>query len=140
MRFAVRILDACGVRRLAPVLCGLLIAGCGSGNDLAPVKGKVTLHGQPLPNALVEFQPTAPGGSPSSGVTDAEGRYELMYTFERAGAAPGDHIVSIRTGLTRVDSTGRELECKECVPAKYNTQTELKRTVEPGRNTLDFDL
>lgn len=140
MTLAVRILDACHVRSLTPVLCCLLIAGCGSGSDLAPVRGKVTLHGQPLKDALVEFQPTAPGGSPSSAITDAEGRYELMYTFGRAGAAPGEHLVSIRTGGTRVDSEGREVECKECVPARYNTQTELKRTVKPGRNTLDFDL
>jgi len=138
--FVIRIFDACDVRRRAPVLCCLLIAGCGTGNDWATVKGKVTLNGQPLQNALVEFQPTAPGGSPSSGMTDAEGRYELLYTFERAGAAPGEHIVSIRTGGTRVDDSCREVECKECVPAKYNLQTELKRTVEPGRNTLDFDL
>ena len=140
MSLAARILDACGVSWRAPVLCCLLIAGCGSGNDLARVKGKVTLNGQPLKGALVEFQPTALGGSPSSGTTDAEGRYELMYTFDKRGAAPGEHVVSIRTGGTLVDSAGREVECRECVPAKYNTQTELKRTVEPGRNTLDFEL
>ncbi len=122
------------------VLYCLTIPGCGSGGKLAPVRGKVTLNGQPLQGALVEFQPMAPGGSPSSGVTDAEGRYELMYTFDKRGAAPGEHLVSIRTGGTRADDSGREVECRECVPAKYNSQTELKRTVEPGRNLLDFDL
>ncbi len=121
------------------VLYCLMICGCGS-DKLATVRGTVTLNGQPLQNALVEFQPTALGGSPSSGMTDAEGRYELMSTFERAGALPGEHSVSIRTGGTRVDSTSQEVEFKESVPAKYNTQTELKRTVEPGRNVLDFDL
>ena len=139
MKLAVLRLDACVVRGLALALSCLAIAGCGSDN-MAAVRGQVTLNGQPLPGALVEFQPASPGGSPSSGTTDAEGRYELMYTFERAGAAPGEHIVSIRTGGTRVDSAGREVECRECVPAKYNTQTELRRTVAPGRNRLDFDL
>ena len=118
----------------------LAIPGCGSGGKLATVRGRVTLNGQPLQGALVEFQPTDPGGSPSSGMTDAEGRYELMYTFDKRGAAPGEHVVSIRTGGTRVDDSGREVECRECVPTKYNSQTELRRTVEPGRNVLDFDL
>jgi hypothetical protein len=139
MRVAVRMLDACGVRGLALVLCCLALAGCGSDN-LARVRGQVTLQGQPLPRALVEFQPVAPGGSPSSGITDAEGRYELMYTFERRGATPGEHVVSIRTGGAFVDENGREVECRECVPPKYNAQTDLRRTVAPGRNTLDFDL
>ena len=140
MNSAVRIFDACDVRRLVLVLYCLVTPGCGSGHNLATVRGQVTLNGQPVQGALVEFQPTAPGGSPSSGITDAEGRYELLYTFDKSGAAAGEHIVSIRTGGTRVDSTGREVECRECIPAKYNTRTELKRTVAPGRNTLNFDL
>ena len=103
------------------VSCCLVTPGCGSGGKLATVRGKVTLNGQPLQGALVEFQPTDPGGSPSSGMTDAEGRYELMYTFDKSGAAPGEHVVSIRTGGTRVDDSGREVECRECVPTKYNS-------------------
>lgn len=130
----------CGLGWLLLVLCCLAIPGCGSGGKLATVRGKVTLNGQPLQGALVEFQPTDPEGSPSSGLTDAEGRYELMYTFDKPGAAPGEHVVSIRTGGTRVDDSGREVECRECVPIQYNSQTELRRTVEPGLNTLDFDL
>ena len=118
----------------------LMIPGCGSAGKLATVRGEITLNGQPLQGALIEFQPTDPRGSPSSGMTDDEGRYELMYTFAKSGAAPGEHVVSIRTGGSRVDDSGREVECRECVPAKYNSQTELWRTVEPGRNVLDFDL
>jgi hypothetical protein len=121
------------------LLC-LFVAGCGSGNNLARVSGKVTLNGRPLEGATVEFQPTAKGGSPSSGVTDAEGRYELMYTFEIPGAIPGEHLVSIRTAGTYFDERGNELERPERVPARYNGQTELKRSVEPGKNTIDFEL
>ena len=89
MNFAVRILDACDVRGWRWCCSAWLIAGCGSGNNLATVRGKVTLNGRPLQGALVEFQPTAPGGSPSSGITDAEGRYELMYTFDKRGRCAG---------------------------------------------------
>jgi len=123
-----------------PILFCLLLAGCGSEDDLARVKGKVTLDGQPLEDATVEFQPTAEGGAPSSGQTDAKGRYELMYTFNTPGAMPGEHVVSIRTAGTCFDEVGNEFEREERVPAKYNSRTALKRTVEPGRNTIDFEL
>jgi hypothetical protein len=104
------------------------------------VKGRVTLNGEPLEGATVEFQPRAEGGSPSSGVTDAHGRYELMYTFDTPGAMPGEHVVSIRTAGTYFDDQGNELEREERVPPKYNSQTELRRTVKPGRDKFDFDL
>ena len=125
---------------LATVTLCLLVAGCGSEDDLAKVKGRVTLNGQPLEGATVEFQPTSSGAAPSSGMTDAKGRYELMYTFDTRGAVSGEHIVSIRTAGTCFDAQGNELERTERVPAKYNEQTELKRTIEPGGNNLDFDL
>jgi hypothetical protein len=122
------------------ILSCLLIAGCGSNSGLARVKGKVTLNGQPLEGATVTFQPTAADGSPSSGVTDADGRYELMFTFDTPGAMPGEHVVSIGTAGTDIDDEGYEVERPERVPAKYNRQTTLKRTVKPGRNTIDFPL
>src|SRR5690606_23808547 len=42
----------------------LLLAGCGGadGPELASVSGTVTLNGQPLPHAVVQFQPTSPQG------------------------------------------------------------------------------
>ncbi|OHB73245.1 MAG: hypothetical protein A2V70_02070 [Planctomycetes bacterium RBG_13_63_9] len=125
---------------LTPILFCIFMAGCGSGNDLASVQGKVTLNGRPLEGATVKFQPTAPEGSSSSGMTDADGRYELMYTFSTSGAMPGEHIVSIGTAGTSADDEGCEVEREERVPAKYNTQTELKRMVVPGSNTIDFEL
>lgn len=125
---------------LTPIALGLLLAGCGSDGDLARVKGKVALDGEPLEDATVQFQPTAEGGAPSSGKTDAKGRYELMFTFNARGAMPGEHVVSITTAETYFDEAGNEREREERVPAKYNRQTTLKRTVEPGANTIDFDL
>ncbi|MGQ9574791.1 MAG: carboxypeptidase-like regulatory domain-containing protein [Thermoguttaceae bacterium] len=127
------------LRWVVPILCSVLIAGCGSGG-LARVKGRVTLNGQPLEGAIVEFRPTAPGGTPASGLTDAQGRYELMYTFQTPGTPPGEYTVSISTAVSYFDANGNELQREECVPAKYNTQTQLRRTVQRGRNRIDFDL
>ena len=126
---------------LMPALCCLLVAGCGgSGRELGKVKGTVTLGGQPLEGAEVTFQPTAKGTAPSAGTTDADGRYELMYTFDTKGAVPGEHVVTITTGGTFFDDQGIEVERPERVPAKYNTQTVLRETVKPGSNKIDFDL
>ncbi|MFH1920282.1 MAG: carboxypeptidase-like regulatory domain-containing protein [Planctomycetota bacterium] len=122
------------------LLSCLLLAGCGSSDGLATVKGKVTLNGQPLEGAIVEFQPVIAGGAPSAGKTDANGRYELMYTFKTPGAMPGDHTVSIRTGGTCFDDEGDEVERPERLPARYNSQTELNETVQPGKNTINFEL
>ena len=126
---------------LTPALCCLFLAGCGgSGPKLGRVKGRVTLGGQPLEEAEVTFQPTAEGAAPSAGTTDADGRYELRYTFDTKGAVPGEHVVTITTGGTFLDDEGIEFEREESVPAKYNTETGLRETVEPGSNTIDFDL
>ena len=126
---------------LMPALGCLLAAGCGgSGPRLGRVQGKVTLNGKPLAEAEVNFQPTAEGTAPSAGTTDADGRYELMYTFDTKGAVPGEHVVTITTGGTFLDDQGIEFEREESVPAKYNTETELRETVEPGSNTIDFEL
>jgi hypothetical protein len=128
------------LRSMAPILCCLLLAGCGSGKGLARVKGRVTLNGESLEGAVVEFHAAGPGGSSAAGKTDAQGRYELMYTFDTRGAAPGEYTVTIRTAEICFDAQGNEYQSPERVPAKFNTRTELKRTVEPGRNTIDFDL
>jgi hypothetical protein len=63
-----------------------------------------------------------------------------MYTFDTPGVIPGEHVVTIRTAGTYFDDEGNEIEREESVPAKYNTHTELKRTVKPGSSTIDFEL
>ncbi len=128
------------VTRLPAVVSCLLLAGCGLEGGLAKVKGRVTLNGQPLEGVIVQFQPTGGTGSSSSGITDSDGYYELMSTFTTAGALPGDHIVSIRTAESYYEEGRCTSEKDQRVAAKYNSRTALRRTVEPGRNTIDFDL
>ncbi len=128
------------LRCLALTLAVLFVAGCGSGADLAKVKGEVTLNGQPLEGATVTFQSTEEGGAPSSGQTDEKGRYTLMYSIDTPGAQPGEHVVSIETAGTDFDDQGNEIELPERVPAEFRGNPEFKRTVEPGGNTIDFEL
>ncbi len=123
------------------VLCLVLSGGCGGGGasdqpDLARVSGTVTLDGNPLADAMVRFYPQ--NGRPSSGKTDSQGRYELIYLAGTKGAVIGEHEVRISTADDDEDPLG--MQNTETVPAIYNKQTKLKQVVEKKDNTIDFTL
>ena len=124
------------------LLFGLAVSiGCSkSVENVSEVNGKVTLDGQPLPNASVQFIRTD-RSSTSSGMTNANGEYELYFAGDTKGAENGDHEVKISS--YRAANPDREPPTErvpEKVPAKYNVQTELKATVKDGNNKIDFDL
>ena len=126
---------------LAIILC--LLCGCSS--DLAEVRGRVTLDGQPLKDATVMFIPST-GGRPGTAITDAEGRYELQFTGTEKGAMIGKNMVKISTyyppmGNTSADGKYAEIPARpERLPAKYHDKTELEADVKPGVPSYDFDL
>lgn len=116
---------------------GMAFVGCTNSTapELGTVTGKVTLNGEPLPDATVVFQPES--GRPSLAQTDSSGDYELMYTRTVRGALPGKHTVAIRT--YREDDNGAVIT-KETLPAIYHEKTTLTATVEPKSNVVDFNL
>ncbi len=111
----------------------LLLSGCdGAPKDLpklGTVTGKVTLDGQPLPNAAIQFE--AEKSRPSSAITDAQGKYELDFNGALKGAAIGNHKVRITTG---------KADQREKLPAKYHAQSQLTAVVKEGKNEINFDL
>lgn len=139
--------DACRSAALALLL--LAAAGCGSdGPELTDVSGTVTVDGRPVPNATVMFVPEAPDGSPSYGVTDAEGYYSLMFTRDKEGAMLGRHTVEITTekvskqDIEDMRANGEEVVEAEyvAIPKKYRSPGALTAVVEPGGNDIDIDL
>jgi len=112
-------------------LAMLAWTGCGGERpSLATVHGRITLDGQPLPEAQIRFDPVdAVRGS--TGGTDQSGHYKLSYLRGDEGAAIGEHRVTI----LKFTPDGRQL-----VPPQYNQQTTLTETVEPGENEINFDL
>lgn len=69
--------------------------GC-SGSDrpeMVPVSGTVLYHGKPLEGATVRFM--GEEGRPSTGVTDAEGRFRLTAFDQGDGAVLGKHVVTV---------------------------------------------
>jgi hypothetical protein len=129
----------------------LFAGGCGSGVDLpelGTVSGVVTLDGKPLPGVTVKFVPA--NGRTSSGFTDANGKYELVYNADNQGAEVGEHTVYVsghggESGGNPNEegggSGGPAVEYyKGTIPAKYNEKSTLKKTVGAGDNTIDLQL
>ncbi len=124
---------------LAAALLLVALIGCGGRSDLGRVTGTVTLDGKPLSDAMVVFTPMT-GGRPGAGLTDAQGKYEIIHDRSDKGAVFGEHVVEISTGdeLSNEDDTVTTIP--ERVPAKYNSASELRATVEAGANVFDFAL
>ncbi len=126
----------------AMLLCLLslpMVLGCGGSSDMGRVKGVVTLDGQPVADATVEFTPEGEG-RPSTGMTDANGHYELAYSAKVNGAEIGRHNVKITTGGMKPDESGNLVKVPETIPAKYNKKSELFVEVTSGGNSHDFPL
>jgi hypothetical protein len=128
----------------------VLAIGCG-GSKFAPVSGKVTLDGQPLPNAEVSFQPIAAEGSIEAGVgssakTDENGQFTLKTATGQNGAVVGKHVVRISAKSAQVEERDERLprggpRLEDKVPPKYNAASELKFEVPAGgTDKADFPL
>ena len=118
-----------------------LAIGCGdSGPELGSVEGTVTLDGQPLAKAIVDFRPAESNteGSSYDGETDESGHYVLHATATREGAELGDYTVHITLLKLAADDPNAKTQIK--IPAKYNTRSELKATIKDGKNTFDWQL
>ncbi len=124
-------------------LPAVMLLGCGGGSgvDTSGVHGTVTMDGQPLANAYLEF--VLAGSRPAYGKTDSSGNYTLDYTASQTGAVPGEYTVRITTGdEANIGVDGEEIAAvKESVPNRYNTETTLTFNVKDGEsNVADFEL
>ena len=82
---------------MACLACCVLAAGCGGGSSnpaTVPVSGTVTLNGQAVEGATVSFVGGA-ANRPTTGTTDAQGKFTLS-TFEpNDGAPPGEYSITV---------------------------------------------
>jgi len=146
---------------VAMALFSLAVAGCGSGLDLAPVTGRVTMNGQPVTQGEITFLPE--NGPPAIGSIAPDGTYRLA-TLQEDGALVGRHKVTIMSTKVSggsmapatfeqelewakkgVQSSGKVLipgDVTWLVPEKYSRQqtTDLTAQVKPEENTINFDL
>jgi len=116
------------------------LAGCGS-RTAASVHGKVTLDGAPLDEATISFVPTVGGQRQSAWTTIKNGEYAIA---EKDGLGTGPFRVEIRalrpTGEKPNPNEPTMVPSKEIIPAKYNSNSELKAEIKPGENAADFAI
>lgn len=119
------------------------LVGCG-GQQNAPVEGRVTLDGRPLPNATVtlsQLRATDPG--PFTGTTDAEGKFTLASADkQQTGSAPGEYMVMITTVKTPAGAdeyTPPPTE-KEIVPGQWRNGSQRFTVPEDGKTDVTFDM
>ncbi|MCH2182711.1 MAG: hypothetical protein MK108_11965 [Mariniblastus sp.] len=132
----------------------VLQVGCGGseGGPYYSTKGKVTLDGNPLKSATIEFMPdlNTSGDKPARGAigfTNDQGSY-VMLVRETEGCLPGEYIVSISTYAEPAgDGGGVEgVEEEQATPEKVhpsykgrNSKLKAKVTSD-GENVFNFDL
>jgi hypothetical protein len=121
----------------------LAVVGCRRSDqpELGEVTGTVTLGGVPLAGAIVYFSPEN-RGRVSQAMTDASGKFELVYIGNTMGAKVGNHKVHFTTAYETTDEkTGQLVNRPEVVPSRYRGEaTQLTAEVKPGDNTLTFNL
>jgi hypothetical protein len=132
------------VRACLIVSLALIVAGCAKKSrwETAPVSGKVTYRGKPLPTGTVMFVPGE--GPAATGEIGKDGTYKLT-TNADDGAVIGTHKVTI-TALQGMEGALPEVRSGTpgpLVPAKYlNAETSgLIAEVKPKTNNeVNFEL
>jgi hypothetical protein len=132
------------------LISAVVIVGCSadarSSRDTLPrvaVSGTVTLDGTPLPEGVIQFNPTSGTEGPPAAGEIREGKYSI----ERPqGPVPGKYKVTISSRppvrINESEAPGGAPKLKpETVPARYNTDSKLESDVPAGgASTLDFPL
>ena len=129
--------------------------GCSDGRlKTEPVRGVVTLDGEPLAEATVSFHPKESGqGAAGFARTNEKGEY-LLQTIQGnpdAGTLPGEYAVTIAkyigvpTGRKLTNDYGEvsdELNNVLVFPERYvhPDKTPFSATVVKGKNQFDFDV
>ncbi len=135
-------------------ILSLAIISCAGNSGLAPVTGKVTYQGKPVPEATIVFVGEG-SARPAIAISAADGTYSLR-TLDANGAAPGNYMVVVtKTELPAEAGEPPSMEeaanrartppppPKRLLPAKYGdaTTTPLKFEVKLGqKNEMDIQL
>lgn len=118
--------------------------GCSRGGELptAPVTGKVTYKGKPVPSGTVMFVPEK--GPAATGEIAKDGTYTLSTYSKNDGAVLGKHKIAITALADMGDRLPEEQSPlpPPLIPDKYLNQdtSGLTAEIKEGPNTVDLDL
>lgn len=136
------------MNRFMLLLASVAVAfvGCGRSDlpKLGEVSGVVTLDGKPLPQAIISFTPVGEG-RPSSGMTDDNGYYSLLYLEGVSGAIVGEHTITVEPVTTEeMDNYDEEDPESGGTPPPQLPDSafdgSIRKKVDEGSNEIDIDL
>ncbi len=133
------------------VLALVLAAGCGAKTNTDTVykaTGVLTVGGKPLKNVRVTFYPVGEG-TPSSGMTDDKGEFNLVTQKGAEGAVAGKHkvVLSVEAQEAQYGKSsargGDPTKTKLPFPVKYTQRRSTPKEVEvtaDGENHFEIKL
>jgi hypothetical protein len=129
--------------KLLALMTVLLIAGCAKSRTM-PVEGVVTLDGQPLAGAAVQFVPQDQGRD-ATGETDASGRFAMSTFQPRDGVLPGSYKVVISPPTGSVDtvqyaSADQAMAAAAKLPKKKPAKSFPQKYARPDQTPLTQEV
>jgi hypothetical protein len=137
------------ILRTAPLgaVCILFLSGCGHRTDRLPVRGKVTLNGQPLDGGSIRFASEGAAKVVVSGATIQNGEFQIPV---EKGLPPATYHVEIYSPDTKAPPVsyasppgGPKMPptAPERIPAEYNVNSQKTVAVAADKdNHFDFDI
>jgi hypothetical protein len=129
------------VECFAAAACLLAVAGCSS-NDKAYVSGVVTADGAPAEGYVLLFMPTDGIAGPANARTGPGGTYQARTSRTIDWVVPGTFRIEVLGPVELSRGSGSPPPPGAVrLPKRYRgNASELSATVEPGNNTLNFEL
>jgi hypothetical protein len=156
MMFARRVSPRVGSRCRVYVglaLAAAVLSGChrDTGPERVVVSGTVTFHGKPVSGGTIRFIPISTSPVPVSGAPIDDGKYKID---SKGGVPVGTHTIQIeayhRMSLAQKPGAavppnftrGKGSARQQYIPSRYNMNSTLKITIEPGSREIvkNFDL
>ncbi|WP_145434122.1 hypothetical protein [Lacipirellula limnantheis] len=133
---------------LSVALVGLAaLSGCSDKPAVAPVSGKVTYNGKPMPYGSVGFQPAQ--GQPAGAAIQPDGTFRLSTFAEFDGAIIGPHKVKVtcyasqRPSQQAKKTPGEFVLGESLIPAQYTFLDQSGLTAEvpaEGNDSIVIEL
>ena len=118
------------------------VVGCGDSGRL-PIKGTVSIDGEPVKKGFIHFTPLPGTKGPTAGANIVDGSYEVDPS---KGVFEGNFRVNIKdwreSKKKTEDPVTGEISAgvKQFLPPKFNSKSELTVEIKRGGESYDFPL